>query len=426
MADEDNAWPYYQRAQDLYAWPSGDTEDLLRRTGRPESRTTGIAGLTDAERQDLTAWLSENRRAADQYVAASQKPYLWVEYKPEAWQDNLLVSVALPDLGWLRDLSKAHIWQARIALREGRCEEVLADCLAVARTARLWHRPASTTIEQMVACSLGRLVDEELLYMAASGGLPQSVLKDAQEQLELLYEGGWPPVDLEHERLMFVEYVQHGFTEGGPGGGHLVPRHLASLIYVERGEWISVDEVLDRGDPTLEELVKGTAGSMIHHRRNATLAKGDEVYGRLGVLVNMTPHQKHVRQISEDDLVESLPEYRHFLLRTWVVSLGRASHAYHQRRATHEATITVLALRRWFLEKGRYPDGLDELVDVGYITQAPDDPYSDGGLKYEPRGDDFVLYSLGGDFDDDGGVQTPDDPWGGKEEDGDRVFWPVE
>ena len=278
----------------------------------------------------------------------------------------------------------------------------------------------------MVACSLGRLVDEELLYMAASGGLPQSVLKDAQEQLELLYEGGWPPVDLEHERLMFVELVQCFFTEGGPGGGHLVPRQLARLLDFMRGDWVYVDDWDYRRDLTLEELVKGTASSVIHHRRNETLAKGNEVYGRLGVLVNMTPHQKHVRPISEDDLVESLPEYRHFHLRTWVVSLGRASHAYHQRRATHEATITVLALRRWFLEKERYPDDLDELVNVGYIKVAPDDPYSDGGLKYEPRGDEFVLYSLGGDFDDDGGVQTPDDPWGRKEQGGDRVFWPVE
>ena len=65
------------------------------------------------------------------------------------------------------------------------------------------------------------------------------------------------------------------------------------------------------------------------------------------------------------------------------------------------------------------------LVETGYLNALPDDPYSDGPLRYQRRGDDFVLYSLGGDFDDDGGKQHPKHPWNRGKDGGDRVFWPV-
>ena len=76
-------------------------------------------------------------------------------------------------------------------------------------------------------------------------------------------------------------------------------------------------------------------------------------------------------------------------------------------------------------QRSEYPEDLNELTPAGYLKQLPSDPYSDGMLKYERRGEDFVLYSLGADFDDDGGVQTPNDPWAEKQPSGDHVFWPV-
>jgi hypothetical protein len=92
----------------------------------------------------------------------------------------------------------------------------------------------------------------------------------------------------------------------------------------------------------------------------------------------------------------------------------------------HEATLTVLALNRWQLEKGQYPMSLGELVMAGYIEQVPMDPYSDKPLVYKKTDDSFVLYSFGPDFDDDGGVENPEDSQKRRQEGpGDEVFWPV-
>jgi hypothetical protein len=43
-------------------------------------------------------------------------------------------------------------------------------------------------------------------------------------------------------------------------------------------------------------------------------------------------------------------------------------------------------------------------------------------LAYKQIGDDFILYSFGADFDDDGGTPSK---WGEGEKGGDQVFWPV-
>jgi hypothetical protein len=51
------------------------------------------------------------------------------------------------------------------------------------------------------------------------------------------------------------------------------------------------------------------------------------------------------------------------------------------------------------------------------------DPYSDGPLVYRRQGGDFILYSFGADFDDDGGVHSR---WGDSHQGGDQVFWPVQ
>jgi len=105
----------------------------------------------------------------------------------------------------------------------------------------------------------------------------------------------------------------------------------------------------------------------------------------------------------------------------------RVSEIAYRGKASYQATITVLALRRWRLEKNEYPANLDELVAAGYLKELPADPFSDKPLVYKKTGDDFTLYSVGCNFKDDGGESGKDSKgrptkWRGN---GDTVFWPV-
>ncbi len=66
--------------------------------------------------------------------------------------------------------------------------------------------------------------------------------------------------------------------------------------------------------------------------------------------------------------------------------------------------IVALALRAYHLESGAYPATLSQLTP-NTLPQIPSDPFGGGeGLRYKKQGNNFVLWSIGPDKKDDGGV----------------------
>jgi hypothetical protein len=96
---------------------------------------------------------------------------------------------------------------------------------------------------------------------------------------------------------------------------------------------------------------------------------------------------------------------------------------WQRQKVQDAALITSIAVLRYKVDKGRFPDVLEDLVAAGYLKQLPMDPYSGATLVYKSFGNEFTLYSLGADFDDDGGIRSS---WGQGQKGGDQVFWPVE
>jgi len=93
-------------------------------------------------------------------------------------------------------------------------------------------------------------------------------------------------------------------------------------------------------------------------------------------------------------------------------------------RAERGALITTPALLQYKNDKGGFPADLEELVSAGYRSELPMDPYSQWPLVYRRVEGNFVLYSVGADFKDNGGKHDP--KWGEKVQGGDFVFWPVQ
>ena len=65
--------------------------------------------------------------------------------------------------------------------------------------------------------------------------------------------------------------------------------------------------------------------------------------------------------------------------------------------------VTACALERFWIEHGEYPDALGELEPV-YLETVPHDVMTGEPLKYRHEGERFVLYSVGLNGVDDGGV----------------------
>jgi hypothetical protein len=83
-------------------------------------------------------------------------------------------------------------------------------------------------------------------------------------------------------------------------------------------------------------------------------------------------------------------------------ALGRAVVSTERSRLDAEAARVVIALERFRLANGRWPDELGQLVPQ-YLGSLPRDLFTGESLRYAPGASGPVLYSLGVDRDDDGG-----------------------
>ena len=63
-----------------------------------------------------------------------------------------------------------------------------------------------------------------------------------------------------------------------------------------------------------------------------------------------------------------------------------------------------LAVQRYRLANGSLPDRLSPLVPE-YLDTIPKDPFDNNGLRYIKRGNGFIVYSIGEDLSNDGGVE---------------------
>ncbi len=379
------------------------------------------AALTDTEFEYLGSWIKENELPWQEFVKGSSKSYCYKEYSYEPNQEpRSLFDVLLPHLSTLKDLARFGILHSRVCLREGKTHEGLEDRLAVARAGRHWQGKG-TIIEQLVGIAISALAHYELLDIVATQNLSAADLKQLQQRLSQIYSEGYPPMNMEGERLVFLDIVQHVFTDGGPGGGHLVPDRWS--------RWMNNENDFEMWRKLGLFTPLSTAASMIHVGRDETLVKANEFYDRSIKIAKMTPYERHVRKIeSSDIMLFALPRYRYFLIHAFAPALERASDVVYRSKASHEATITILALMRYWLENKEYPSSLNELIAKDYLKELPMDPFSDKELIYKRANGDFILYSLGYNFIDDGGQFGKDsrgEPRRLWADNGDSVFWPV-
>lgn len=85
----------------------------------------------------------------------------------------------------------------------------------------------------------------------------------------------------------------------------------------------------------------------------------------------------------------------------------RASRKHAAARVRVSLLLADIAIRRFRLDHGAYPAGLDQLVPK-YLKSLPPDPFSrEKPLRYIPASGGCLLYSLGPDLKDDGGKPSP-------------------
>ena len=114
VKDEDNAWPYYEKAIALFTEPNQELNEMHEFTA--PGRIT-LSSLTEDQHQKIRKWVELNESAWQEFVAASSKSYCYREYQYDPNtkdEDKWLFNVILPHLAELKGLAKLGRWQARM------------------------------------------------------------------------------------------------------------------------------------------------------------------------------------------------------------------------------------------------------------------------------------------------------------------------
>jgi len=451
VPEDQNAWPHYKRAMTLYVEPGQVLEEspvmdyrispghyaqvtyltTAELTNLRKWLYAELADLTTEQLADLRKWLDDNEPAWQEFEAGSREPYCWCEFPALKPGEPLLqlklpplrvARVKLPRLSHLEWLGRAGAWRSRIVLEEGKVSEAVDSLLASDRAGMHLLSGRGMLIEQLVGMGIGDLACQELLRLARADGLAAGDLARAQAGLEAVSAGGFPPLSCEGERLVVLDVVQLCFTEGGPGGGHLIPGRVAPYLHFRP----------NYPPDLLPPIVPAILMSAVGGGRGETVSAINEYFDLVEARGKLTPYMLREGGLQgwSRKYIESVGGPLNDFVDGQCPSVTYAGEFAFRAKATHEATIAVLALRRWRVERGKYPDDLRSLLEAGYLEALPQDPYSDGPLRYARRGEDFILYSVGANFRDDGGASDPERPWGVTntlpDTPGlDHVFWPL-
>ncbi len=97
-------------------------------------------------------------------------------------------------------------------------------------------------------------------------------------------------------------------------------------------------------------------------------------------------------------------------VRTLLPALVKVAQANQRNQARFRTTIGALAAERFRQDHQRWPLSMTELTDGKYLSSVPTDPYDGKPLRCKELPDGFLVYSVGPDETDNGGVMNRANP----------------
>ncbi len=208
-------------------------------------------------------------------------------------------------------------------------------------------------------------------------------------------------LDLSVERIAFLDRLQRVYTDDGRGDGAILIPALGSY---------GPTEISSRWAPSASERVNrwidiavAPVGSFLVPGRRQLLDRYDEFAGKVErasarplweFVMNRAPTPNEYESIFFDEssiLFAGLPAYER------TVPVRKVTFA------TIEATRVVIAMARYRLVHGSWPISLEALVP-DLLPVVPRDPHDGKLLRYAVREGSPILWSVGGDRVDDGGI----------------------
>jgi len=402
-------WHYHEKRQDVLGEVYGIFYKFLEKKYNE---------LTVEQRNMAQRWLREHNDALELIIEGSRKPYYWRTYGGRGDKTEMM-GILLPNVSAFRNLARSLRWRAWLRAEQGRFEDSFADMKSCYRLGQ--HlRGDKFFIEQLVGIHIEALAVQTIRDIVGQYEIDSTILADLQDSFEQIIADKNFMISLKAEKLMMYDRIQRCFTSDRIGKGHLyIPRFRKISDMYSNYEKAGVE-------PFILDFVYSVQFLFGHPNKEETLEATNELYDYWERLCRKTNAQMHAESDAINDKLEGLLSGNIFL-GTLTPAFKRVIEIGNRLQTDVGATLTMIAILRHKQDTDRYSQNLNQLVTAGYLKQLPIDSFSDKPLVYKKTDDNFILYSVGPDFKDDGGISGKDSKGRDRQwlDNGDTVFWPV-
>lgn len=344
----------------------------------------------------LQGWLNANQPALEHVRTATTKEFAGWQMHSE---DGSMIGVLLPTLAPQRQLARTAVMDGRRLEAAGDYEGAAGRYLeTLAAGAQAGQGP--TLIENLVGVAVQNLAAEALLDLptrAPDGSLDYVALA---EEAEAAYRPVRPMHEsVQFERAFMMDSLQRVFQPRANGNGYEVRPDEALKIFSMIGS--------DPGGG-LETLA-----GLARLNYDDTIAQANAYYDALAEAARL-PYPEARGYMGELEQHLEGAAQNNIMIRTLTPALSRAHFIKTRAETQRRASLLVTNLMAYRQQHGQLPDSLAAFGGREFVT----DPFSGLPFTYRREGNDFVLYSLGDNGVDDGGIHDP------KTETNDVVYWP--
>lgn len=408
MPEGERAWPGYLRAIAAFGEEPGwmQIDPAERQASEVEAwvRSKGPAfemARGAAAKPALGAVLSS--RLQPEYVAALRASGRQgvVEEGPGP-ENPLMMGVLLPHLGEMRRIARYLNEDMALAAREGDAARFVADVRAMLGMAGQNVRDPML-ISQLVGLAVFDLTIRGVDKHARTPGLLSD--SDLRDLAHIIggFEGGRVRIDVAGERVMVDDIIQRCYSDDGEGDGRVVRTNLGEIMYDDFGMARPKGLVLlTAAQPVLTATMPGRREVTRRTELALAAAAADEAM----------PPWRHgerrcdtgYRDLFEGAIYRLMPVAESLM--GGATDEGPMVSAFGSRdivEARRGALLAGLGLELHRRETGAWPASLEELVPR-YMPSVPRDPFDGKPMRYSLSGGVAVLYSVGMDAKDDGGV----------------------
>jgi len=369
------------------------------------------------------------------------------------------IAILLPHVQSMREIARLLHVDTRRAVIEGDTESAVQN---IETTLGLATQTAESPIlvNALVAVAVSRIAINQLeeVLTANPNFFSKAQLARLQTTVTATDIHSW--VDYSGERLLFKDTVQRCYTDDGNGDGRMTAagiKFLDSDFFTVIGGLRGDRRALSGPPPsTFARLInwskdtwKKSANSdftksalaptslITCASRKEVLAKGDELYQEIEADLKLPFWESRTsRPDGWKDFDDFLEENRNefILLDMLMPSAQPVGQAADRADAQKNAVLIALAMHRYQLSNNEWPTKASDLIPK-FLNEIPVDVLTGKPLHFKIVDNHPLIYSVGMDHDDDGGVdatennkpmQRSDIRPGPKSDDfeGDWILWP--